>query len=257
MTQFIKKVLASFFIVLFVCPYFIGAHTTFAQGTPDNTCKDGITVKWIDATGTVVTTPVVGGVYRARVDFSQDPDCAGKITTDVLVLRDGSGISACGALAVSATDPAVLCEFTPPLPGTYTVGIKYKDINGTIIEKVVSGPSLTVAGPTATPTPIGGGPGTTPTPVGGGGTVGTITNPISFNSLGALIVGVIKFLMTMLGALAVLFIIIGAVRMVASAGNESAVKAGKSTVTWAVIGLATALLAFSFISLLQSVLGRN
>jgi uncharacterized membrane protein YjfL (UPF0719 family) len=61
----------------------------------------------------------------------------------------------------------------------------------------------------------------------------------------------------MIGALSVLFIIIGSVRMVTSAGNEKAVTAGKQTVTWAVIGLAVALLAFSFIGLLQSVLGRK
>lgn len=256
MKQFIKQVLAVSFLVFTILGPVVQASVAFAA-TPAPSCEDGITVKWLDATGAAVTAPVVGSVYRARVDFSQDPDCAGKITTDVLILRDEAGISACGALAVSATDPAVLCEFTPPSPGTYTVGIKYKNLDGSIIEKKVSGPNFTIAGPTSTPTPTGG---VTPTPTpgpNGGGTVGTITNPISFDSLGALIVGVIKFLMTMMGALAVLFIIIGAVRMVASAGNESAVKAGKSTVTWAVIGLATALLAFSFISLLQSVLGRN
>lgn len=85
----------------------------------------------------------------------------------------------------------------------------------------------------------------------------TIQNPIRFNSLGELIVAIIKFLLTMLGGLAVLFIIIGAVRMVTSAGNEKAVTAGKQTVTWAVIGLIVALMAFSFISLVQSVLQRK
>lgn len=84
-----------------------------------------------------------------------------------------------------------------------------------------------------------------------------VINPIAYDSLGALIVALVRFLLTMIGALSVLFIIIGAVRMVASAGNEKSVKAGKDTVTWAVIGLVVALLAFTIINLVQSVLGRK
>lgn len=89
------------------------------------------------------------------------------------------------------------------------------------------------------------------------GAIGTISNPIGYESLGALIVALIRFLLTMIGGLAVLFIIIGAVRMVTSQGNEKAVTAGKQTVTWAVIGLITALMAFSLISLVQSLIGRK
>ncbi len=89
------------------------------------------------------------------------------------------------------------------------------------------------------------------------GTIGTISNPIGYESLGALVVAIIRFLLTMIGGLAVLFIIIGAVRMVTSQGNEKAVTAGKQTVTWAVIGLITALMAFSLISLVQSLIGRK
>lgn len=103
--------------------------------------------------------------------------------------------------------------------------------------------------PTATPTPA-------PT-VPPGVVTATINNPLGSNSLGALIIRVIRFLLTMLGALAVLFIIIGGVRMVTSAGNEKAVTAGKQTVTWAVIGLVVALLAFSVIGLVQNILGRT
>lgn len=89
------------------------------------------------------------------------------------------------------------------------------------------------------------------------GAIGTISNPIGYESLGALVVGIIRFLLTMIGGLAVLMIIWGAVRMVASQGNEKAVTAGKQTVTWAVIGLITALMAFSLISLVQSLISRK
>ncbi|MBL8030849.1 MAG: hypothetical protein JNK33_00785 [Candidatus Doudnabacteria bacterium] len=88
-------------------------------------------------------------------------------------------------------------------------------------------------------------------------TEGQIVNPISYNSLGELIVAFIRFLLIMVGSLSVLFIIIGAVRMVTSAGNEKAVTAGKQTVQWAVLGLVVALMSFSIIAMVQSLLGRQ
>lgn len=88
-------------------------------------------------------------------------------------------------------------------------------------------------------------------------TEGQVVNPISYNSLGELIVAGIRFLLIMVGSLSVLFIIIGAVRMVTSAGNEKAVTAGKQTVQWAVLGLVVALMSFSIIAMVQSLLGRQ
>lgn len=90
-----------------------------------------------------------------------------------------------------------------------------------------------------------------------GPTEGLVVPLTSFSSLGEFIVSLIRLALTAIGGLAILFIIIGAVRMVASAGNEAAVKAGKATVTWAVIGLIVALLSFSFIAGLQALLGRT
>ena len=88
-------------------------------------------------------------------------------------------------------------------------------------------------------------------------TEGQIVNPISYNSLGELIVALIRFLLIMVGSLSVLFIIIGAVRMVTSAGNEKAVTAGKQTIQWAVLGLIVALMSFSVIAMVQSLIGRK
>lgn len=86
---------------------------------------------------------------------------------------------------------------------------------------------------------------------------GVVTNPLPDQTLGELIVRIMRFLLVMVGALSVLFIIIGGVRMVTSGGNEKAVTAGKQTVQWAIIGLITALMSFSIIALVQSVLGRK
>lgn len=88
-------------------------------------------------------------------------------------------------------------------------------------------------------------------------TEGQIVNPIRYESLGELIVALIRFLLIMVGSLSVLFIIIGAVRMVTSAGNEKAVTAGKQTVQWAVLGLVVALMSFSVIAMVQSLIGRK
>lgn len=120
------------------------------------------------------------------------------------------------------------------------------------------------ATPTPTPTPT---LATTPTPtptrsflsasVPGNFVAGIFNMPVGYNSLGELAVGLIRFVLAMLGTLAVLFIIIGAVRMVTSAGNEKAVTAGKQTVTWALIGLAVSLLAFGLVAGIQAILGRQ
>jgi hypothetical protein len=99
--------------------------------------------------------------------------------------------------------------------------------------------------------------GNTQTPDSSGSTVGTFKPLTRFTSIGEFAVGVINFAIAIIGALALLFIIIGGVRMVVSAGNESAIKAGKKTVTWAVIGLVVALLSFTLISALETLLGRT
>lgn len=109
-------------------------------------------------------------------------------------------------------------------------------------------------------TPQGNGSGNTPPTVSQGdpnAVVGTFKAPTSFGSIGALVVGVINFALGLIGALSLLFIIIGGVRMVASAGNETAITAGKKTVTWAVLGLVVALLAYTIIAGLEALLGRN
>ncbi len=87
--------------------------------------------------------------------------------------------------------------------------------------------------------------------------VGTFSPPTRFTSIGGLVVGIVNFALGLIGALAVLFIIIGGVRMVTSAGNETSIKAGKRTLTWAIIGLGVAMLAYTVITALETLLGRR
>lgn len=232
---------------------------------PNGVCSEGIDVSWGTPQGGAAKNPVVGGAYEAWVDFSQDPDCADKVTAEVQVIKDGAVLKTCNSVAVTASATLVKCAFTASA-GSYSAKVSYKPTSGAgplVVKELKNTPFIVGAtspnnnnnnnGVNNNNTPGG------PADTGGstGGVIGTISNPISYDSLGALVVGIIRFLLTMLGGLAVLFIIIGAVRMVTSAGNEKAVTAGKQTVTWAVIGLITALMAFSVISLVQSVIGRK
>ncbi len=244
--------------------------TVLAQGSgnlPNGHC-DLETVTWLDASGNSLGTGNITGQLNAnfaiKVSFQTDEaDCYGKGFAIVKIQTPtvpAQPLLCSPSPEITATNTFIVCGFQATEAGAYKAFVEF---HGASVDTLAVQQHLTIGGsggPTPTPTPPSGGPTPTPTPVGGGGgavVVGSISNPISYDSLGALIVAVIKFLLTMLGALAVLFIIIGAVRMVTSQGNEKNVTAGKQTLTWAVIGLVVALLAFSIIGLVQSVLGRR
>lgn len=104
------------------------------------------------------------------------------------------------------------------------------------------------------PPPGGTNPGTNPGGGGGSQIVGKLDSPIAIGNIGELIATILQYLLGLVAALAVLFIIIGGIRMVTSAGNTSSVTAGKQTVTWAIIGLVVSMLAFTIINVVQSLL---
>ena len=59
---------------------------------------------------------------------------------------------------------------------------------------------------------------------------------------------IINVLLFVLGAIAVIMIIIGGFRYVLSAGESSAITAAKNTIFYAVIGLVVAILAFAIVN---------
>jgi hypothetical protein len=61
----------------------------------------------------------------------------------------------------------------------------------------------------------------------------------------ATITGVLLFI---IGAIAVIMIIVGGIRYVTSAGDSSKVKAAKDTIMYSVVGLAVAILAYAIVS---------
>lgn len=82
---------------------------------------------------------------------------------------------------------------------------------------------------------------------------GGLTNPIKYNSVGGFLSGIIAFLLALIGGLSVLFIVIGGVQMMGSAGNADQLTKGKKTLTWAVVGLLVALLGYAIINVVQSI----
>ena len=95
---------------------------------------------------------------------------------------------------------------------------------------------------------------------GGGGMQGqsdkTLYNPISgVDNLTDLLLKIMQGFLVIIGVWSVVFIVLGGFRLVMSQGNEEAVGAAKKTITWAVIGLVVALLAFSIVAIVQNLLG--
>lgn len=72
------------------------------------------------------------------------------------------------------------------------------------------------------------------------------------DSLGPMIHTVINILLYVLGAIAVLMIVIGGIRYTTSNGDSSAVKGAKDTILYAVIGLIVAIMAYSIVNFVVS-----
>ena len=66
-------------------------------------------------------------------------------------------------------------------------------------------------------------------------------------SLGELIRKVVDVLLFVLGAIAVIMIVIGGIRYTISQGDSAAVTSAKNTILYAVIGLVVALLAYAIV----------
>ena len=72
------------------------------------------------------------------------------------------------------------------------------------------------------------------------------------DSLGPMIHIVINILLYLLGAIAVVMIVIGGIRYTTSNGDSSAIKGAKDTILYAVIGLVVAIMAYSIVNFVVS-----
>ena len=89
---------------------------------------------------------------------------------------------------------------------------------------------------------------------GGGGAV-TFNNPLSTNSFETLIMGIINWILGIVVSLAILFLIIGGLMYITSAGDEERIKKAKNIILYAVVGLGVVILSWSIITELKDILG--
>lgn len=94
-------------------------------------------------------------------------------------------------------------------------------------------------------------------PAGDASDSNTLFNPIKYQTLGDLIISLTKLFVTILSIVAVAFIVLGGGQLVISAGNQEAIEKGKKTITWAIIGLVFALLAFSIVAIIEDLIGTT
>lgn len=82
---------------------------------------------------------------------------------------------------------------------------------------------------------------------------GDLAKPVPY-SFPDLINRTVSILFGLVGGIAVIFIIIGGFRLAFSQGNAEAVTAARKTITWAIIGLVVALMAFAIIGIVEKIL---
>jgi TRAP-type C4-dicarboxylate transport system permease small subunit len=85
--------------------------------------------------------------------------------------------------------------------------------------------------------------------------VTSFVNPIGFTSVAELLDSILNNLMGIIAILAVIFIVIGGIMYLVSAGDETMITRAKKTWTSAVIGLAIALAAPTFLKEIRNILG--
>ncbi len=87
-----------------------------------------------------------------------------------------------------------------------------------------------------------------------GPAIGVPCNPIASSTLSEAVVTVTLYLLTLIGLVALLFIVFAGVKYILSAGNEEKMKSAKDSFSSAVIGLAIALLAYGILSVINYIL---
>ena len=96
---------------------------------------------------------------------------------------------------------------------------------------------------------------------GGSGTTSpvniTLINPLKYNTVQQVLMALLYALQGVIVVLSLVFIVIGAVLYITSAGNQARVTSAKTAITAALIGLAIGILAPTFLKEIATVLGWN
>lgn len=87
-----------------------------------------------------------------------------------------------------------------------------------------------------------------------GPNVGIPCNPVGSNTLSEAIIVVTLYLLSLIGLVALFFIVFAGIKYIFSAGNEEKMKSAKDAFSSAAVGLAVALLAYGILSILNYIL---
>jgi len=96
---------------------------------------------------------------------------------------------------------------------------------------------------------------TAPTAATGASQTVDFPNPIKASTMSEFLANVLSALLGVVAFISLIFIIIGAVMYMLSAGNEQAIERAKKTITGAVVGLAIAAAAPTFLKEIKTILG--
>ena len=87
-----------------------------------------------------------------------------------------------------------------------------------------------------------------------GPAVGIPCNPIASNTLSEAVVVIILYLLSLIGLVALLFIVFAGIKYMLSAGDEEKMKSAKNAFSSAVVGLSVALLGYGILSVIDFIL---
>ncbi len=76
--------------------------------------------------------------------------------------------------------------------------------------------------------------------------------PVSTPTFGSALSVIINLLITLVGMLSVVFIVVGALKIVSSNGDPARYKAGRDTLTYAITGVILAIAAYSIVAFITS-----
>ncbi len=78
-----------------------------------------------------------------------------------------------------------------------------------------------------------------------------------WDDIGKVLVNIAHYLLMAVGAVAIIFLIIGGYRYITSFGNPEAIQQAKGTITWAIIGLIVALLALLAVMYIRDTISQD
>lgn len=226
----------------------------------------GCCAKWDSKTSSMICYPNLtksqctpSGTNNARDKFIPDlsneaADCSGTVAKSLCKTSSNSSTKGCCSFTASgASQPQCVQNKTysecNALSGSAIWQINDTDCsNSQGLGRCASGTS------SGTTSETGNGSGN-----GAGGGTGLITfpNPLNYSDVQGLVANVLNNLRSIVIVLALIFIIIGGIMYITSAGDDKRMETAKGAIGAALIGLAIAIAAPSFLREIASVLGWN